>query len=351
MINIEIFKSEDKQTNLTDARELHAELESKRDFSNWIKNKVVNNPFFIKDEDFAIYNKFVDSDTQQVKVGKPQINYALTLDTAKKIAMAEQTKVGNEIRDYFIRRDKELTNVITHNQNILSDTFIKRIKGGERKIVLAFLRSSLDDGGINTVMDNINYISNSKKLKGDNKAYVLEQFRVTFPKLIAAQDGMFGADNAAQIKSIEASVEGYNREFSRRSASHKATIFKKDIIKLREDKIYIQKESDNKIRKYVGTFVCEEDEESGGRVFLVDNDDIEMVVSPMSFTKEDGEVVPWTSGDIHVKADNLYLDVTAGPDALILRTKALDLGRLEYTTYVELSLATFTYIVLITKVK
>lgn len=44
---IKITKSTEGK-EVVNARDLHTQLESKQKFADWVKNKVVNNPFFNK---------------------------------------------------------------------------------------------------------------------------------------------------------------------------------------------------------------------------------------------------------------------------------------------------------------
>ncbi len=89
------------------ARELWQGLESKRQFANWVKAKVLDNPFFIEDEDYFSFNKSVKRGTGATTLKE----YALTIDTAKKVAMAEQTPRGEVIRKYFIECEKKLKEI------------------------------------------------------------------------------------------------------------------------------------------------------------------------------------------------------------------------------------------------
>jgi anti-repressor protein len=95
-----------KQQQVVDARELHTFLGSKQKFADWVKAKVVNNPFFTEGEDYALVPN-VRNDSDAPKALFTKIDYALTLDTAKKVSMAEQTSKGNEVRDYFIECEKK----------------------------------------------------------------------------------------------------------------------------------------------------------------------------------------------------------------------------------------------------
>ena len=73
------------------ARTLHQTLESKQQFADWIKAKVLDNPFFMENQDYVLLQ---NSMKQTSRGGHNRKDYALTLDTAKKVAMAEQTEKG-----------------------------------------------------------------------------------------------------------------------------------------------------------------------------------------------------------------------------------------------------------------
>jgi len=92
-----------EQIPATDARQLHAYLESKRDFSNWMKHKVIDSPFFTEGQDYILLNIDVE---QTGSGGHNRIDYAITLDTAKELSMMEHTVRGKEARLYFIKWEK-----------------------------------------------------------------------------------------------------------------------------------------------------------------------------------------------------------------------------------------------------
>lgn len=58
---------------------------------------------FEKDVDF-----FPNLGKTSNKGGRPEIDYLLTIDTAKEMAMLEENETGREIRRYFITKEKEL---------------------------------------------------------------------------------------------------------------------------------------------------------------------------------------------------------------------------------------------------
>lgn len=99
---IKIYEN-DRQEQLVDARELHNKLESKRDFSNWITDRIQKYDF-IENVDFTTI-------LLKSTGGRPRTEYALTLDTAKEIAMVENNEQGRKIRRYFIEVEKKARNM------------------------------------------------------------------------------------------------------------------------------------------------------------------------------------------------------------------------------------------------
>lgn len=88
----------DEEVNAVNARDLHRELGSKRQFGNWIKDRLEG---FTEGQDYAV-NKNVKG-----KDGRFQpIDYIISLDVAKHIAMLERNEQGKKIRQYFIEVEK-----------------------------------------------------------------------------------------------------------------------------------------------------------------------------------------------------------------------------------------------------
>ncbi|WP_255475155.1 antA/AntB antirepressor family protein [Pseudocitrobacter sp. 73] len=96
---------------LVNARDLHAFLGVKRDFSTWIKNRITEYGFLI-DADYVLVHQ-----SGGINVGRGgdrrSKDYHLTIDTAKELAMVERNEKGREIRRYFIECEKRLTQKTT----------------------------------------------------------------------------------------------------------------------------------------------------------------------------------------------------------------------------------------------
>ena len=113
MNNIKIFQDglikvyeNDRQEQLVDARELHIALNNKRQFTDWMKQRIEQYGF-IENVDFTTFSQ----NCEKPQGGRPTIEYALTLDTAKEIAMVENNEQGRKIRRYFIEVEKKARNM------------------------------------------------------------------------------------------------------------------------------------------------------------------------------------------------------------------------------------------------
>ena len=87
------------------ARELHQFLESKRDFSNWIKDRIEKYGF-VENQDYEVFAKFVENPNG----GRPLTEYAISIDMAKELCMIENNERGKQARRYFIACEKKARN-------------------------------------------------------------------------------------------------------------------------------------------------------------------------------------------------------------------------------------------------
>ena len=112
---IAITKSEigNTELNSVNARDIHNYLEVKTHLSTWIK-RAIEKYDFKENIDFSI-----------LKSGNPnggidKIDYIVTIDMAKELAMLENNEKGKEIRKYFIKIEKEHIDSLSKNSNELN---------------------------------------------------------------------------------------------------------------------------------------------------------------------------------------------------------------------------------------
>lgn len=101
-----------KETNgqrAVNARDLHAFLESKQDFSTWIKNRIEQYGF-IENQDYQI---LAPQNYGASWGGNNKIEYALSIDMAKELSMVERTQKGKQARQYFIACEEKLQEVMS----------------------------------------------------------------------------------------------------------------------------------------------------------------------------------------------------------------------------------------------
>ncbi|WP_122871474.1 antA/AntB antirepressor family protein [Campylobacter showae] len=100
------------EINSVNARELHAVLESKTDFSTWIKRRLEETDA-VENADYIIVPQKCETMTEHGKKASIKNEYILSTDIAKEIAMLERNEVGKKVRRYFIEFEK------MHKQNFI----------------------------------------------------------------------------------------------------------------------------------------------------------------------------------------------------------------------------------------
>lgn len=102
----------DQGQKLVSGRELHEVLEIGRDFTTWMKKMIEYG--FQENVDFTtIWNdtktgvvvEYNGNSNSMVKRGY-SVDYILTLDMAKHIAMVQRTEIGMQVRNYFLECEK-----------------------------------------------------------------------------------------------------------------------------------------------------------------------------------------------------------------------------------------------------
>ena len=99
---------------LVSAKELHRFLESKQDFSTWIKGRIEKYDFK-ENIDFSTFHNFVEREDSNLK--SKTTEYAITVQMAKELAMVENNEKGKEARRYFIKVEENFKNELFRIQN------------------------------------------------------------------------------------------------------------------------------------------------------------------------------------------------------------------------------------------
>lgn len=93
------------EVNAVNARDLHAVLESKYQFADWIKSRLEETDA-IENIDYIIVSEKTETMTEHGKKASIRNEYILSTDIAKEIAMLERNEVGKKVRRYFIEFEK-----------------------------------------------------------------------------------------------------------------------------------------------------------------------------------------------------------------------------------------------------
>lgn len=152
-----IYESEKKE-KLVNARELHEKLENKRQFANWIRQRIEQFKF-VENEDFIRFNKFVKGDEKGFG-NKMIIEYYLTIDTAKELAMVENNEIGRKIRRYFLEVEKRYRTIVETPQNIFDfmRLAIDQIEANEKEIQNIKLLSEKNSTQIKEIQSKIDVV-------------------------------------------------------------------------------------------------------------------------------------------------------------------------------------------------
>ncbi len=127
------------QTNtpLCNARDLHAFLQVRRDFTNWIKLRIAKYGF-VEKQDFVCFEDLSSPNLASSKA-RQQItkNYHLTLDMAKELAMVENNERGRQARRHFIACERMALEDLRHKAELAPPTVPSLVPPGT-KLLLTF---------------------------------------------------------------------------------------------------------------------------------------------------------------------------------------------------------------------
>ena len=156
LINIEQKQIGTQFVQSVYARDLHAFLEVRRDFTTWIKQRIAKFGF-VENQDFVVFDSPVP--VNQVCHGgdRRSKEYFVALDMAKELSMVERTPKGKEARRYFIECERRL---FSNAPTVLDETntaikqyllFLRANKASGLPLTIAVeqSRQAMRDNGIN----------------------------------------------------------------------------------------------------------------------------------------------------------------------------------------------------------
>lgn len=174
---------------VVNARDLHKFLQTGRDFSTWIKDRIEKYDF-IEGEDFS-------PELVKTPNGRPLTEYFITLDMAKELAMVENNELGKQARKYFIKVEKEYKNLIL-NPETLVDMMIK------------------DPGSFKKMFDDY-FDTKQKLIENENVIHQLEKDTEKYKEaskmayVVSSDDRLFDMGEVSRILKFDG---GRNKLFS-----------------------------------------------------------------------------------------------------------------------------------------
>jgi len=198
----EIIKITEKDgRKAVNARELHAFLESKQEFANWIKGRIEKYGF-VENQDYSSFDNIVKRENGAT-VRK---EYALSLDMAKELSMVENNEKGRLARKYFIECEKvaiKQTNLLEDKLKVID--FASKFLNLNEASKLKMLKSVTDPLGLPTP----DYVQSKGILKSVRELLKLH-----------------GAGISAQAFNKLAIKEGFLEEKARQSSKGEVKTFK-----------------------------------------------------------------------------------------------------------------------------
>lgn len=156
-----------EKINTINARLLHKELESKQQFTDWIKNRIEKYGF-IEKEDYIRFHNFMKGDENGYG-NKKTTEYYVSLDMAKELCMVENNEKGRQWRKFFIECQKSLFTLEKNRAKQIqarhSETdMVKEIYGGSAPQYIYI---------------NYTKLINRKVFGTGNKQHIKEMFHLT----------------------------------------------------------------------------------------------------------------------------------------------------------------------------
>ena len=126
--------------DIVNAKDLHIFLDVGRHFAAWIKARITQYQF-VENEDFILITP--NGVTKSQGGDRRSLNYFITLDMAKELAMVERNDKGRQARRYFIECERQLKNTtpaVTGTQDTdklqLLNTMVRSMKLSQPVVII-----------------------------------------------------------------------------------------------------------------------------------------------------------------------------------------------------------------------
>lgn len=192
LIKIEKYSINDAEVNSVNARELHSKLEVKKAFSTWIKT-ALDNAGAIENEDFIKLKYSLEGSGYQ-------IDYIITVDMSKHIAMMSKVPKSKEIRDYFINFEKQGKQLIQQQSQ-------------EIQLLQGMLNTiSKMDNRVTSTEEKINHLENKSPIVY-NQIKILEDKRKSKTRDLVGYNPNCEKSKANYSKTIRALTKKFKDKF------------------------------------------------------------------------------------------------------------------------------------------
>lgn len=163
----------DKRASLVSARRLHNFLGVGRDFSNWIKSRI-SQYGFAENIDYTV----IASSGENPLGGRPAVDYMVTIDMGKELAMVERNEKGRQVRRYFISCEQQAKSAISHthpdfsNPALAARAWADEYEARQRIEALSHRQAQYIDHLENLFTDGLSPVQFCKRLNGVNVSKV-----------------------------------------------------------------------------------------------------------------------------------------------------------------------------------
>jgi anti-repressor protein len=138
----ELIKIENRDgVETVNARELHDFLDSKQDYSTWIKVRITKYGFE-EGVDYIRFHKKMEANNATM------VEYHITVDMAKELSMVENNDKGREARQYFIAMEKRAKSQQLTGPALIASALIeanKVLEERERQLSIMAPKAELAD--------------------------------------------------------------------------------------------------------------------------------------------------------------------------------------------------------------